>query len=81
MLKRTNYNIEMVVKYYKDGHYLPLYIVWEDGSKYKVDRITQTQEGASLKYGLQGMRFTCLIQNQYRYLFFDGTSWSVSPLD
>ncbi|NLC05347.1 MAG: hypothetical protein GX778_02355 [Erysipelothrix sp.] len=81
MTKSLNYNIDVVVKHYKDGRFIPLYIIWEDETKYKIDRITAIQEGASLKYGLQGMRFTCIIQNQYRYLFYNGTYWSISPVD
>ena len=81
MIKAASHNIDVVVKYYQDGRFIPLYLLWDDDTKYKIDRITAIQEGASLKYGLQGKRFTCLIQNQYRFLFYNGRPWSVCPID
>ncbi len=76
-----SFNIDVVVKYYKDGKMLPLYIVWDNDIKYKIDKITQIQTGASMKYGLQGLRYTCVIQSQLRHLYFDGERWSISPIN
>ncbi|NLW29170.1 MAG: hypothetical protein GXY98_04625 [Erysipelothrix sp.] len=80
-MSRQNFNIDVVVKYYKDGTMLPLYIIWNNQVRYKIDKITQIKNGASLKYGLQGLRYTCQIQNQMRHLFFDGKQWFISPID
>ena len=80
-MSRQNYNIDVVVKYTREGHMIPLYLIWDNNVRYKIDKITQIQNGASLKYGLQGLRFTCMIQNQYRHLYFDNKRWYISPID
>ncbi len=80
-MSRHNYNIDVVVKYTRDGRVIPLYIIWDNQMKYKIDKITQIKNGASLKYGLQGLRYTCLIQQQYRHLYFDNNRWYISPVD
>lgn len=81
MTHRQNFNIDVVAKFSRDGSMIPLYIIWDDNIKYKIDKITQIKNGASFKYGLQGLRYTCVIANQLRYLYFDNRQWFISPID
>ncbi len=64
----------------KDGDIYPLYIIWENGIKYQIDKILQKCPAASLKHGGSGMRYTCLIQNQMRYLFNDNNRWFIDKI-
>ena len=69
--------LEVIAKYDTNGKMTTLSIVWEDGRIYEIDKVTDCIRAASLKAGGQGMRYTCLIQGQMRYLFFDDVRWFV----
>ncbi len=61
----------------KEGVIIPEIIIWEDGRRFKIDRITDKCPAASLKSGGCGIRYTCLIGNKETYLFLDGSKWFV----
>ncbi len=55
----------------EDGVMLPRVITWEDGEKYKIDRVTDIRQAAAMKAGGQGDRYTIMINGQQSYLFFE----------
>lgn len=55
----------------EDGLMLPRVIKWEDGRNYKIDRVTDIRQAASLKVGGQGDRYTIMIGGKQSYLFFE----------
>ena len=55
----------------EDGLMLPKEITWEDGEKYKIDRVTDIRQAAAMKAGGQGDRYTVMIGGHERYLFFE----------
>ncbi len=55
----------------EDGLMLPKEITWEDGEKYKIDRVTDIRQAAALKAGGQGDRYTVMIGGHQSYLFFE----------
>ena len=69
--------VEVICVYSKSGQIKPLFIVWQDGIKYKIDRITQIVPSASLYSGGMGMRYTCRIGSQTRYLFLEEGRWFI----
>lgn len=69
--------VEVICRYDLNGEIFPICIIWHDGVKYKIDRIIQKCPAASLKGGGAGMRYTCLIQNQRRYLFLNRNRWFI----
>ncbi len=69
--------VEVICKFDVKGEILPLYIQWHNGIKYPIDRIIQRCPAASLKGGGAGMRYTCLISNQRRYLFLNNNRWFI----
>ncbi len=60
-----------------DGNLLPEYIYWDDGRKYRIDKISDVRYAASLKAGGAGIRYTCTILGKERYLFFEENRWFV----
>ena len=54
-----------------DGTILPRIITWEDGTKYKIDRILDIRQAAAAKAGGQGDRFTIQVNGKQSYLFFE----------
>ena len=44
------------VEFREDGTMLPRIIVWEDGTKYEIDRVTDIRQAAAIMAGGQGDR-------------------------
>jgi len=61
----------------KEGIIIPELVIWEDGRRFKIDRITERRPAASLKSGGSGIRYTCRIGSRETYLFLDGNKWYV----
>ncbi len=59
------------VEFRADGIMLPREIIWEDGTKYEIDRVTDIRQAAALKAGGQGDRYTIMINGHQCYLFFE----------
>jgi|GEM_PF-443268 len=68
--------VDVVYLQKKDETVVPLMIVWEDGRKYRIDRILDRQF-RPLENGIRGLRFSCVIQRQQRYLFREGDRWFI----
>ncbi|MEA5018645.1 MAG: hypothetical protein VB009_08060 [Erysipelotrichaceae bacterium] len=69
--------IDVVSIHYKSGTIKPLFIVWENGQKYAIDKVKNITRAASLKAGGCGIRYTCMINNQERYLFLEENKWFI----
>lgn len=55
----------------EDGIMLPMEITWEDGQKYKIDRVIDIRQAPAMKAGGQGDRYTVMISGHQSYLFFE----------
>ena len=73
--------VDVICKYSKNGNIMPLYIVWNNGQKYSIDKITQIIPAASLYSGGIGLRYTCCIGDQQRYLFLEEGKWFIEKVD
>lgn len=69
--------VDMIVIQYKSGSLKPLYLVWEDGRKYQIDKVLDIRKAASLKAGGRGIRYTCRIQGQIKNLFLEDDRWFI----
>lgn len=68
--------VEVMAEFTKDGELIPKSFVWTDGIRYEINRITDKRRAASLKAGGAGMRYTCIIEGQEKYLFYeDNNMW------
>ena len=54
-----------------DGNILPTEITWEDGRKYRIDRVTKIRQAAAMRSGGQGDRYTIMINGRESYLYFE----------
>lgn len=59
------------------GGIRPLAVIWEDGTRYEVDRVLDVRPSASLKAGGYGIRYTCRILGREAYLFLERDRWFV----
>lgn len=61
----------------EDGKIIPKKIFWNDGRTFIIDRILDIRHAASLKAGGCGIRYTCRILGQKKYLFLEETKWFI----
>lgn len=69
--------VDVIVLNTKEGQIKPLMIVWQNGVKYAIDKISQVTKAASTIAGGTGIRYTCQIQGQQRYLFLEEDKWFI----
>jgi hypothetical protein len=73
--------IDAIVLYKIDGKLIPIKVFWKDDRTYKIDKVLDIKKRASLKAGGYGLRYSCMINGQLRYLwletFENGTRWFV----
>lgn len=70
-------NITMIAKMQADGKVIPLTILWQDGRTFEIDKVLDIRKKASTKGGGKGLRYTCRILNQERFLWLDDNIWFV----
>ena len=67
--------VNVTTAFNQDGTLLPLQFIWEDGTKYDIDKVYDFQKAASLKVGGQGIRFRCRVRNKEVNLFLEDNKW------
>ena len=63
-----------------DGAMMPRAIIWEDGTRYEVDRVLDIRPAPALKAGGQGDRYTLRINGQTTYAFLSAAQTSLGML-
>ena len=72
----SNVYVSVTAEFTPDGRLLPRSVMWEDGHVYEITRIKDIRRATSLKAGGVGMRYTCIICNQEKHLFYeDNNLW------
>ena len=73
--------VDVTAEFSKEGVLIPLSIRWEDGIVYEITRVKDKRRAASTKAGGVGMRYTCIICGQEKYLFYeDNNLWFVEGI-
>ena len=72
--------VEVTARFDTEGRVFPLKILWEDGSSYFIDKVLDVRPAASLKAGGAGIRYTCRINRQEKYLFLEENRWFVEEI-
>ena len=60
-----------------EGEVRPITIVWEDGRKFSVDRVTDIRRAYAMKVGGTAIRYTVVINGKSTFLFYDDGKWFV----
>lgn len=63
--------VEVNADYLKNGEIVPRSFIWEDGSRYEVDKIIEVRPAASLKAGGAGLRYTVRVQFRETFMFLE----------
>ncbi len=70
-------NVTVVAEMRNSGKIIPLYILWEDGRRFEIDKVLDVRLRASTKGGGMGLRYLVRIGQNERFLFLDGIIWFV----
>ncbi len=62
------------------GHTRPHFVHWRDGRRFEIQKILDERVTFSFGAGGHGMRYTCLINGQQRFLFFEDPRWFVDAV-
>lgn len=68
--KRVQKYVEVTAAFFADGRLRPLYIKWDDGREFHIDKIKDIRR-ASSSVGDAGIRYTVLIWGKVCYLFYE----------
>ena len=66
--------VDVDASFRQDGFMIPTSLVWEDGTRYYIDKVTDIRQAAAMKAGGQGDRYTIIINGRQSYLFFERTA-------
>lgn len=69
--------MDVITKMTASGDIIPIKIIWDDGREFVIDRVVDVRRRASTKGGGSGLRYTCSIKGQQKYLFLDENVWFV----
>ena len=69
--RRVKKYVQVTADFFADGRLRPLLITWEDGRKFRIDKIKDIRRAASPTVGGNGIRYTCLIWGRVCYLFYE----------
>lgn len=70
-------NVTVVAEMRNSGKIIPLYILWENGKRFEIDKVLDVRLRASTKGGGMGLRYLVRIGQNERFLFLDGIIWFV----
>ena len=69
--------VDVIVKFQKDGQKIPITVIWDDGTKYEIDKILDVRRAVSMKVGGLGIRYECKILGKITYLWLEDDVWFV----
>ena len=70
-------DVTVIAKMQTNGLVIPLYLIWENGEKFAIDKVLDIRKKASTKGGGLGLRYTCRFGNHERFVWLDGYVWFV----
>lgn len=70
-MKDPKVYVEVIARIDPEGRLFPLEVIWEDGRSFPITRITDIRRASSMKAGGTGIRYSCVINNQSTYIFFE----------
>lgn len=67
--------VEVTVKFSTDGVMMPVEFIWEDGTKYIIDKVKSKERCASRKAGGTGIMYTVLVDGKECHLYYEFDKW------
>ncbi len=67
--------VAVEARFSPDGQLTPTAVIWEDQTRYEIDRVLDVRRAASLKAGGSGVRYTVRIGHTVTCLFLEEDRW------
>ena len=77
ILDRRKHYVEVLSETDVEGRVKPLEVIWDDGTRYKIDRVLDRRQAHSLRTGGTGMRYTVRVAGRDTFLYYEGPRWFV----
>ena len=61
--------VEVIVKFSTEGAMMPIEFIWEDGTKYLIDKVKSKERCASRKAGGTGIMYTVMVDGKECHLY------------
>ncbi len=71
MVNNLKVYVDVAATFDSYGTMIPRALIWEDGTRYIIDKVTDIVQAAARKAGGQGDRYTIIVNGQQSYLFFE----------
>lgn len=68
--------INVVTMITKEAKLTPIFIIWDNGVKYHIDKVKEIRPAAS-KLGGCGILYRCMIEGKERNLFYEVNRWFI----
>ena len=77
-MEREKKYVPVIVRFEQDGKMRPLEIEFKKGERHPIDKILDIRRAACQSVGGVGDRYTCRIQGQESYLWYEKGRWFVA---
>ena len=77
---RVKKYIDVIASHDSAGAVVPLVILWDDGRRFKIDRVLDRRQASSLKVGGNGVRFRIRVGASETFLFYENPRWFVEAI-
>lgn len=67
--------VDVFAKFSKEGGFIPVSFVWEDGHEYEIDKVKSKERCASRKAGGTGIMYTVIVAGKECHLFYEFDKW------
>ena len=67
--------VEVVVRFLKEGGMRPLWLIWEDGRKFEVERVCFIERKSARVGSVLPVRYTCVIRGKEKFLYYENLRW------
>ncbi|MBR4530641.1 MAG: hypothetical protein IKO80_10250 [Lachnospiraceae bacterium] len=73
MSERIGYKVyvDVAAEFTSGGILRPMWLIWEDGTRYEIDRVKKIERCASRRAGGTGIMYTCLVGGREIHLFYE----------
>ena len=63
--------VDVGAEFSDEGELIPKYLIWEDGTRYEIDRVISHERCASRKNCGPGILYLCMVRGQNVRLFYE----------
>lgn len=69
--------VDVIAEFTKEGELRPISFIWNDGTRYNIDKVYEYKKAASLKAGGHGIRYKCKVMGKDIFLYLEEDRWFI----